>query len=258
MTALPPFAATSAHRPWPPYAALAIVVALAALPLAVAAAIDPRQLGGEGVWVKPLKFHAALAVFFGTLAVYARWLPPGLTDRGWWRAHVAVVTFCVLAELLWIGGAASLGVASHFNATSAFWETAYGLMGVAAVTLTSAALVMGLALWRRGRLPVIWREAIGLGLVLTFVLTVVTAGTMAAGTGHHVGTAVTGARVPLMGWSREVGDMRIAHFLATHSLHAVPLAGLAGSRAAVWGAAGIWTALTLAALALALSGRSPF
>jgi hypothetical protein len=254
MTALP----LARPRPLPPFAALAVLIALAALPLMLAAALDTRQFGAEGVWVKPLKFHAALALYLGTLAVFARWLPPGLTDSRWWRAYAALVALCVIAELVWIGGAASLGVASHFNATSAFWAATYSLMGLAAVILTWAAAVMGVALWRAGTLPVLWREALGLGLILTFVLTVITAGTMAGGTGHHVGVPVTGARVPLMGWSREVGDLRLAHFLATHALHAVPLAGFTGSRAAVWVAAAGWTALTLGAFALALAGRAPF
>jgi hypothetical protein len=237
---------------------LAILIALAALPLMLAAALDPRQLGDEGVWIKPLKFHAALAVYLGTLALFARWLPRGLTDRQSWRVFVAVVGACVVAELVWIGGAASLGVASHFNTTSPFWAATYSLMGVAAVTLTSAAGVMGVLIWRAGTLPQVWREALGLGLVLTFMLTVITAGTMASGTGHHIGTPVTGARVPLMGWSREVGDLRIAHFLATHALHAVPLAGFTGSRAVVLGAAVAWTTVTLGAFALARAGQSPF
>jgi hypothetical protein len=260
MTALPHPATVplSAPRLLPPFAALAILIALAALPLLLAAVLDPRQIGGEGVWIKPLKFHAALVVYLGTLAVFARWLPPGLTDRRWWHVYAAVVSACVVAELLWIGGAAFLGVASHFNTTSAFWSATYGVMGVLAVTLTSAALVMGVILWRAGTLPPVWREAIGLGLVLTFVLTVITAGTMAGGTGHHVGAPVSGLRVPLMGWSREVGDLRLAHFLATHALHAVPLAGFTGSRVAVRVAAAGWTALTLGAFALALAGRAPF
>ncbi len=245
-------------RPLPPFAALAILIALAALPVAVAAGLDPRQLGGENVWTKPLKFHLALAVYLGTLAVYARWLPPGMTTRPRWRIYAAVVALDVVAEIAWIGGAASLGVASHFNVSSPFWATTYRIMGLAAVTLTSAALVTGVILWRRGTLPPVWREALGLGLVLTFALTVVTAGTMSTSGGHFVGTPVTGARVPLMGWSREVGDLRIAHFLGTHAMHAVPLAGVSGSRVVVWGAGLLWTALTLGVFALALAGRSPF
>ena len=33
-----------------------------------------------------------------------------------------------------------------------------------------------------------------------------------------------------MGWSRDGGDLRVAHFLATHALHAIPLAAWGLSR----------------------------
>jgi hypothetical protein len=59
--------------------------------------------------------------------------------------------------------------------------------------------------------------------------------------------------------------LRVAHFLATHALHALPLAGLAAvlvlpgprARLAVWGAALVFSAVTLATFAQALAGR-PF
>jgi hypothetical protein len=87
--------------------------------------------------------------------------------------------------------------------------------------------------------------------------------TMANGTGHLVGTPLTGALLPVMGWSREVGDVRVAHFLATHAMHALPLVGLAAlalpgrAAGAVWAGAVLYIALTLGTFAQALAGR-PF
>ncbi len=65
-------------RPWqdaPLLTGLTVLMALAALPLLVAAGLDPRQVQGEGVWIKPLKFHAALVIYTATLACCARWPP---------------------------------------------------------------------------------------------------------------------------------------------------------------------------------------
>jgi hypothetical protein len=270
MTALPAATAAAARpsaRFWndtPGFAGLTVAIALAAVPLAAALALDPRSLSGEPVWLKPLKFHLALSVYLGTLAAFARWLPAGLTATRGWRRYEAVVCAAVLAELLWIGGAAALGVRSHFNVGTPLWSALYGLMGVLAVTLTSAALVMGVAIARNraSGLPPALHLGLWLGLVLTFVLTVAVAGRLSAGAGHHVGTPATGAVVPLMGWSREVGDLRVAHFLATHALHAVPLAALAAlalprglQRPAVWLAAAGWTALVALTFVQALAGR---
>ncbi|MGQ0566654.1 MAG: hypothetical protein ACT4OK_16540 [Gemmobacter sp.] len=246
---------------------LTLLMALAAIPLVLAMALDARQFQGSSVWLKPLKFHAALVIYTATLAVYARWLPEGLAGQALWRAYLGLVAVAILAELVWIGGAAALATASHFNVSSPFWGAVYGLMGAAAVTLTSLSLAFGLAIARNPAtgLPPALQAALALGLILTFVLTVVTAGTMSSTSGHHVGTPVSGLRVPLMGWSREVGDLRVAHFFATHALHAIPLAGLVAiallsarmAMVAVIVASLGYAAFVLATFAQGLAGR-PF
>jgi hypothetical protein len=231
------------------------LLALASVPLLAAHALDTRIFQGDNIWLKPLKFHLALAVYTGTLTLFAMLLPEGSFTSRRWRIYIGVVIACILAEVLWIGGAAALGTASHFNLEGA-WGTLYSLMGAAAVTLTSLSLAMGLVFWRHRADPLML--SIALGLILTFALTVPIAGTMSSMPGHLVGTPVTGARFPLMGWSTEVGDLRLPHFLATHAMHAVPLAGLTGSRATVWATAAGFTALTLWCFARALTGLPPF
>lgn len=233
---------------------LTLFVALTALPLLAAHTMDDRLFQGDNIWLKPLKFHLALAVYTGTLALFAMIMPEGTFTSRRWRIYLGVVSACILAELVWIGGAAALGTASHFKLTG-LWGTLYSLMGAAAVTLTSLALVMGVVFWRHRADPLLL--SVALGLVLTFVLTVPIAATMSASTGHLVGTPVTGARFPLIGWSLEVGDLRLPHFLATHAMHVVPLAGLTGYRTTVWATAAGFSALTLWCFARALMGLPP-
>lgn len=233
----------------PQLTAITAILILASAPILVAMAIDPREFQGESIWLKPLKFHIALAIYTGSLAFYALALPQARLLTRNWRIYQGVVVAAVVGEVIWIGGAAALGTGSHFNLTV---PGLYGLMGVAAVTLTSLSLAMGVLFWKTRATTL--HLGLALGLILTFVLTVVIAGTMSSGSGHHIGTAVTGARVPVMGWSREVGDLRVAHFLATHAMHAVPLAALTGSRPAVWATAAVYTALTLGTFAQALMG----
>lgn len=234
---------------------LTLLIALAALPLMAAYALDDRLFQGDNIWLKPLKFHLALTVYTGTLVLYGMLLPEGTFTTRRWRVYITVVTAAILSELAWIGTAAALGTASHFN-LEGLWGVIYPLMGLAAVILTSLSLAMGISFWRHRADPLML--SIAVGLILTFVLTVPVAGTMSNGTGHLVGTPVTGARFPLMGWSMEVGDLRLAHFLATHAMHFVPLAGLTGSRGAVWATAAGFTALVLWCFARALMGLPPF
>lgn len=241
-------------RDAPAYAGLTLFLVLAMAPLLVSMAVDPRQFEGDSIWLKPLKFHIALAIYLGTLALYARWMPDAARATRFWRWHVRAVVFSVLVEAVWIGGAAAMGTASHFN-TVLPWSAIYPVMGFLATVLTSAALVMGLAI-RKADLPAGFRLSLVTGLVLTFVLTLATAGTMSGFPSHHIGVPMTGAVVPILGWSREVGDLRVAHFFATHALHALPLVGwlMADRTAPVWAAAVLYTALVAGLFAQALAG----
>lgn len=228
--------------------------------------LDGRSLGGESIWLKPIKFQVSLALYFLTLAAFAGWLPAPALAAPRMRLFLKLLVLAAIAEMTWIGGAAAFGVPSHYN-TQPVLHGIYMLMGALAVLLISGSLVFGLAFWRDGTsvLPDPVRLSLALGLVLSFALTLPTAGTLAAMPGHLVGTPVHGATVPVLGWSREVGDLRVAHFLASHALHAVPLAGLLAAvtlpgrpaRVAVWCAALGWSAITGFAFVQALSGH-PF
>ena len=250
----------------PVFTGLALFIALTALPLIAAAALDRREFLNAPVWQKPLQFHLALATYILTLAFFARYLPTPMTTRRW-RIYAAVVCFCILAELVWVGGAAAFGTASHFNGDDVVMGTIYGLMGVFAVILTSASVVMAVSIWRNpatGLSPAL-HLSIALGLILTFILTVIAAGTLSSMSGHLIGTPTTHTSLPILGWSREVGDLRVGHFFATHALHALPLIGLAASwaltvqkaRIAVWVSAAAYCAVIAFTMWQAFQGQ-PF
>lgn len=256
---------TLRHEPL--FAGAAVALALLTVPLGLALVLDGRTVGGELVWVKPMKFAVALTLYLGTLAWFATWLPERMRRSPWYRLHAAVVVVAIAAEMVWIVGAAAFGTTSHFNVATPMMATLYGIMGILAVTLTSASLVYGVAIGRNraAPLPPAVRLSLALGLVSTFVLTLFVAGGMSSNTSHFVGLPQNGAALPILGWSREVGDLRVGHFFATHAMHAVPLAGLAlatavpdrAARAGVLAAALAYAALTLGVTAQAWMGR-PF
>lgn len=217
----------------PLFAATGMLMLALMAPTLFAMAVDQRTLADLNVWVKPLKFQAALAVYFLTLAFYAGFLPAGTTGRRWYRIFSGAVVAATAAEMVWLMGAAANGVASHFNQTNAFMAMAYPIMGGLAVLLTSAALVLGVLIGR-GRdaaLPPAMRQSLALGLVLTFVLTVVAAGTMSSMGSHAVGGNTSDLEaLPVTGWARDGGDLRVAHFFATHAMHFIPAFALIGFR----------------------------
>ena len=247
---------------WRTYAAGAAVLVALAPALLVALAFDGRAVDGVSPWIKPLKFAAALAIYLATLAFYSRFLPARSLSRAV-RMFAGAVVAATLMEMAWLVSASAFGVRSHYN-TAMPWAMLYPAAGVGAVLLTSASLVHGIGFLRDGAsaLPRALRLGLGLGLVATFALTLLTAGMGAQQAFRTIGTEPAGAPVwPLFGWSTSVGDIRPAHFLATHALHAVPLAALAALRlvpgaAAVvtFAAAAGWTGLTLLAFKQALDG----
>ncbi len=142
------FGLSELFRREPYFAAIASLMVIAMAPTLFAMAVDPRQFQGIDIWEKPLKFQVALAVYLGTLALFAGWLPKGMTGRLTYRIFSGVVCAAVIAEMVWIGGAAANGIGSHFNVADPVMGALYGLMGVLAVTLTSASLVYGIAFLR--------------------------------------------------------------------------------------------------------------
>jgi hypothetical protein len=243
----------------PAFTGLALFIALTALPLLAAAMIDTREFLDAPVWQKPLQFHLALTTYTVTLAFFARFLPNGMASRRW-RIYAGVVCFAIIAELVWVGGAASYATASHFNVDDPIMGALYGVMGVFAVILTSPSLVMGIAIWRNpntGLSPALHLSVV-LGLILTFILTLIAAGTMSSMPGHHVGTPLTHAALPLLGWSREVGDLRVGHFFATHALQVIPIVGLlAPDLSLVWAASTAYSGLVAFVMWQAFQGQ-PF
>ncbi|MCR5855915.1 hypothetical protein [Mesorhizobium sp. J428] len=219
------FAALAAFRAGEPRLFDLGVLMLAAMaPTAFAALVDQREFLGINVWDKPLKFEFALAVYLLTLVLFARLLPAGTRRMRWYRTYVTAVIGAIVLEIAWVGGAAALGTASHFNTTTA-GMVLYSIMGPLAVLLTSITAVYAWQIARNpatGLSPAV-KEGVVLGLALTLPLTLVTAGTMASMGGHWVGGGTSDAGgLALMGWSRDGGDLRIAHFFATHAMHAIP------------------------------------
>lgn len=213
----------------PLYAGAAATIALSMAPVLAAWAIDDRSLDGVAIWTKPLKFQLALAVYLATLAWFSAWMPQAVATSRSYRMFATVVLAAIALEMAWIIGAAAQGEASHFNVATPARQAIYATMGVLATLLTSAALVQGIAVLsvRDGGGDPVLRLAIGIGLLLTFALTLVTASHMSSGTGHLVGVAPDATRrLALFGWARDGGDLRVAHFFATHAMHVVPALGL--------------------------------
>lgn len=238
----------------------AVLIALM-LPMALGWALDPRELRGASVWIKPMKFALSIAVLAWTTAWFVGHLVPEQRSGRAVRWIVALVIASGSFEFVYIALQAALGQGSHYNVGDAFHGAMYTLMGIGAIVLTATQPMLAWQLRRHAdpSRPAALRLAVQLGLVLTFAL--------GAGAGMLLGglqppDAVAGASVPLAGWSLSGGDLRPAHFIGIHAEQVLPLAALVlGARAGrlptavVWVLSAAWTALFAVALVWGLPTR---
>jgi hypothetical protein len=206
---------------------------LALLTLALVCApglwLDPRTLNDINVWIKPIKFQLSSGLYLLTLcAFFLVALPPGAdrTRRGRYVVWAAIATSWF--EVVYITLQAARGESSHWNLSSTFTTVMYGLMGLGALVLASTGFVQGLMIRSDRTVPLepALRHAIFLGLTMSFVLGAGFGAVMGAGTSHWVGGVASDAGgLPLFEWSRQGGDLRVAHFFGLHAMQLVPAFG---------------------------------
>jgi hypothetical protein len=198
------------------------LVALGAFVVLVASPAAPGELHHA---IKPLKFGISIAIFLGTWAVLLPHLELGprlrLTAAILLVGTMVVESACIVLQAL-------RGRSSHFNSATALDGGLWNVM-VAAIVLTTATLVV-LALVATFRplgvgtfsptLRFAWRAA------LWILLLVAVSGFGMGGRLQHSVGGIDGAGVglPLVGWSRVHGDLRVPHFVALHVFQALPLA----------------------------------
>jgi DMSO/TMAO reductase YedYZ heme-binding membrane subunit len=200
-------------------------------------AIDARTLDGVNVWDKPFKFAISLTIHFATLAVLVQLLPEDARRGRTLRVFTALAVAAAVYEILYISLQAMRGRRSHFNFETMPEIYAYQAMGVGAVLLIALPFVMGILILRRTPADgSSTREGAVWGMIASAVLTFIVAGYMSTSGGHWVGqTAGDATGLPLFGWSREVGDLRPSHFVATHLMQGLPLLGWLIDRTGIGG-----------------------
>jgi hypothetical protein len=224
---------------------------------------DPRTLAsGVNVWVKPAKFFSSVAIFSITMAWLFGYVRPERRTGPALRWTAALLIVAGTFELAWISWQGAHGLESHFNRDTLFFLIMYGFMGLFALLLVATTLPLA---WEIARRPAAglspdFITAVVAGLVLTFLLGGGLGSYMSAQAGHSVGA--TGGQVPLFGWNRSGGDLRIAHFLGIHAQQALPMlaALVAGAAARIrWavliGGGALYVAVTLAVFGQAVSAR---
>jgi hypothetical protein len=242
-----------------------IAMAVLAIPSGLLGLFDDRRVLGINTWIKPTKFFISFAIYILTIAWAFAFLSPERRSRRTARYVVVVTIAAAVLEQTVITVRAALGQRSHFNTGTPLDAAWYNVMAVGAVLLVSTAVVMSVMVWRSKVLTGSRQFAWTAGLFLAGTLGGFTGGVLGGGKNHFVGDATSDMMgIPLLGWSRSVGDLRIAHFFALHSMFVLPMIGWLVHRR--WGdtktastitlmACFVWIAVVLGTFANALAGR---
>ena len=241
-------AAALLHTLWrgsPPLTVAGLLMLVVAIPSLAGVFIDPRIITGAPAWLKPFKFAISTAIYSLTLAWIFQWLTGWPRVRrivGWTTAIVFVLEVALIDLQAW------RGTTSHFNAATTLDRTLFGIMGAAILIQTLVSVSVAVALWRERFADRTLGWALRLGMTLTIagamtgpLMTRPTDAQLAnarAGGGmtvvgaHSVGGVDGGPGMPVTGWSREHGDVRVPHFLGLHAIQVLALIaiGLRGWR----------------------------
>jgi hypothetical protein len=252
-----------------------LVVAVASL---VAMLVDPRVITGAPAWLKPFKFAISTAIYSLTLAwifgIVSEW-PRVRRVVGWLTAIVFVLEVAIIDTQAW------RGTASHFNVSTPLDAVLFFVMGGAILLQTLVSVAVAVALWRHRFTdrPLGWALRCGMTLTIAGALTgpLMTRPTkaqvadaragvrMTVAGAHSVGGVDGGPGMPVTGWSREHGDLRVPHFIGLHAIQVLAIIALGLRRwhapgparvRALLAATASYTSLFLLLLWAALRGQS--
>ena len=230
-----------------------ILCFVAALFFLIMSKISPVQYNQVSAWYKPFKFAFSTFTFAWAMAWYCYYLPTFNVSLFNWSV-VILLSF----EIVYIAIMASQGKASHYNVSSPLFSILYSMMALAATLVTLYTAYVGLLFFTNSfpELPHYYLWSIRLGIFI-FVVFSFEGFLMGSRMNHSVGLLNDNSTLFILGWSKKVGDLRIAHFVGMHALQVLPILSfyvLKNTRL-TWFFAFFYLCLALFVLIQALNGK---
>lgn len=182
--------------------------------------LDPRTVMGINTWIKPIKFAVSIGIFLWTMA----WFLDQLNDFPVFRNRMEKYFVIALSvELILITLQAGRGVQSHFNNSTILNSVIYGIMGLFIFPMMVVPILMDrkfklLSSKFDPRVLISIRFSLWI-LAIASIIGFIISQRLA----HAVGVPDGGPGLPLVNWSKNGGDIRIAHFVGIHALQVLPL-----------------------------------
>jgi hypothetical protein len=184
--------------------------------------VDSQQILGVSRWLKPMKFFFSVWIMVWTMA----WLLYYLNYEKSTKTISWIITVSMFIENFIIFVQSLRGQRSHFNVHDPTNALLFAIMGIVIVVFSFAVIYIAWLFFRQKEFSIsqsyLW--GIRLGLIF-FIIFSFEAGFMLSHMAHTVGAPDGGPGLPVTNWSKQFGDLRIAHFFGLHSLQILPLAG---------------------------------
>lgn len=177
------------------------------------------QVYQVNAWYKPFKFAFSTFTFAWAMAWYCHYLP-SFSIQGFNWTLIVLLGF----EIIYISAMAAQGKESHYNVSSPFFSLMFSMMALAATLVTLYSAYVGFLFFLHDfpDLPTYYLWAIRMGIML-FVIFSFEGFLMGGKMSHSVGLVNDNSNIFILGWSKTVGDLRVAHFLGMHALQALPI-----------------------------------
>jgi len=203
---------------------------------AVGLTTDHTVITGAPTWMKPMKFALSTGIYALSIVIIIRYTPIWKRTL---RAVELLTGAALILEIVLIDLQAARHTTSHFNVAQEFDRNIFAAMGIGIGVLWISSIVLTVATFRTRYASPAWTTAIRYGMLLT-VLGTGTGGFMttpspaqldSARKTHHmtiagshtIGGVDGGKGLPVVGWSTQHGDVRVAHFAGLHGLQVLAL-----------------------------------
>lgn len=173
-------------------------------------------------WLKPMKFYFSVGIMILTWG----WLLFYLHDV----KKIKRFTWLLIVSMFFENGLIILqavrNTTSHFNINSTVDGVIFNFMGIFILVFTVTCIRICISFFKQKQFAIpdayVWGIRLG---ILFFILFSIEGGMMLGLMKHTVGAADGSPGLPLTNWSKDYGDLRIAHFAGIHSLQLLPLLG---------------------------------
>lgn len=184
--------------------------------------VSTTQVYHVNAWFKPFKFAFSTFTLAWAMAWYCYYLPSFKIKLFNWSV-IVLLGF----EILYIALMAAKGKHSHYNVSTPFYSMMFSLMALAATLVTIYIAYVGMLFFTNDfpDLPNHYVWAIRLG-ILIFVIFSFEGFLMGSRMSHSVGLENDNSNLYIFGWSKIVGDLRVAHFIGMHALQVLPILSL--------------------------------